>query len=790
MNTLVSRIPLRTRAYVVMVVGFLLVLGALLHTSSSSSNATGKDDGALRDGGKRKKKMSSSELLSHLTTIHHQNAKNSIGGDGNSASAAAVAALELANNNKNSKKSAVVVDNFARQRIRLALANAHRDLQNFNQGIKLSDIERFQNQKGAPSSSSPPHGVNDNNDKKSLASKLQQRVGGGNNNINNNVAGIELKYRWQEAYIHQRAASRPNITLPQHPSNILQRALDLDEALAKKARVTRPLIHQAIEDGDKTRFGDADHNNGDKKKGEDGDAVAIAAGGDAVSARGEVVVPGGILRDDSIFVTIASYRDSECAPTILDLYSKARYPRAISVGIAVQHDAKEDASCIPKEFLSSNENCQTLFGFCPTDNIRTRIVSHKDAKGPTFGRYLGMLMYRGERYIFMMDSHNRFVTHWDFIIVNMYKRLEAGDFGSYDDEQRDIEAQKIFKFPETGSIYRYNTMDTTSSYSSSPKSSQQQHNPLLQDINDDTPEEKNNKNGGGRDHHLQKRRGGRRAAGKHGISKPVLSHYPEAWFHPSDKDGSNRPLDHRSTTTYMCRGKFLDWGVFRLDGNVVSRPRRPQPQGWAAAGFLFARGEILAEVPFDPYLDYVFDGEEITYSIRMWTHGWDIFSPNENILYHYYGRKKAKRFWEIVPPNWTARKGQGETRIKYLLQSVPKDHSQPSERLIPMAGQTTVATSAETPPIIVNNNNSSSSSSIPSLLPLGVSSSVAIRSSPSDNSMLSLEDFYKSAPRQWARDIDVYGLGAERPLQAYYPYAGLNPVTRQFKDGWFCARKS
>eukprot|EP00658_Telonema_sp_P-2_P049493 TRINITY_DN3764_c0_g1_i4.p1 TRINITY_DN3764_c0_g1~~TRINITY_DN3764_c0_g1_i4.p1 ORF type:complete len:225 (+),score=33.19 TRINITY_DN3764_c0_g1_i4:81-755(+) len=224
---------------------------------------------------------------------------------------------------------------------------------------------------------------------------------------------------------------------------------------------------------------------------------------------------------------------------------------------------------------------------------------------------------------------------------------------------------------------------------------------------------------------------------------------------------------------------------------MIRRPPRSTLSSSSAASDVYKRQGINAEYG-DPYLDYVFDGEEITYSIRMWTHGWDIFSPNENILYHYYGRKKAKRFWEIVPPNWNARKGLGETRIKYLLQSVPKDHSQPSERYIPIAGQIATTTTTDTPLLGAISSSSSQQQQqgvgvVSALLP----STAAIDVVDSGGSMeLSLEDFYKASPRQWARDIDAYGLGAERPLQAYYPYAGLNPVTRQFKDGWFCARKS
>ena len=34
----------------------------------------------------------------------------------------------------------------------------------------------------------------------------------------------------------------------------------------------------------------------------------------------------------------------------------------------------------------------------------------------------------------------------------------------------------------------------------------------------------------------------------------------------------------------------------------------------------------------DPNLDMMFVGEEILHSARMWTHGYDIFSPDENLV--------------------------------------------------------------------------------------------------------------------------------------------------------------
>jgi len=53
-----------------------------------------------------------------------------------------------------------------------------------------------------------------------------------------------------------------------------------------------------------------------------------------------------------------------------------------------------------------------------------------------------------------------------------------------------------------------------------------------------------------------------------------------------------------------------------------------------AAGCLFAPGEIVNALPYDPFL--YFHGEEQSLALRAWTHGWDIFHVPAVPLYHLY----------------------------------------------------------------------------------------------------------------------------------------------------------
>ena len=56
----------------------------------------------------------------------------------------------------------------------------------------------------------------------------------------------------------------------------------------------------------------------------------------------------------------------------------------------------------------------------------------------------------------------------------------------------------------------------------------------------------------------------------------------------------------------------------------------------------------VRQVPFDPFLPWIFMGEEISMSARLWTAGYDIFSPTVNVLNHYYVRRHYPKFWESV----------------------------------------------------------------------------------------------------------------------------------------------
>ncbi len=116
--------------------------------------------------------------------------------------------------------------------------------------------------------------------------------------------------------------------------------------------------------------------------------------------------------------------------------------------------------------------------------------------------------------------------------------------------------------------------------------------------------------------------------------KPVLSHYPPS--HTVD-------LDKRTKlpTSRLCGPVFatsdLESQIIRLEGAAVyDKEKAPLPcfAPFTAAGYFVAHSDFLREVPFDPFLPWIFMGEEIIMSSRLWTAGYDIFGPNQAVVGH------------------------------------------------------------------------------------------------------------------------------------------------------------
>ena len=122
---------------------------------------------------------------------------------------------------------------------------------------------------------------------------------------------------------------------------------------------------------------------------------------------------------NNIFVSIASYRDDVCVDTINSLYTNAKNPEKVFVGICQQNNDAIDLDCI--------NNSKLIIDKKLVSNIRIIRIPYYDAKGPVYARYLcsSLIDKNNEKYYLQIDSHSIFIKNWDDICVSMINEIKS-----------------------------------------------------------------------------------------------------------------------------------------------------------------------------------------------------------------------------------------------------------------------------------------------------------------------------------------------------------------------------
>lgn len=267
-------------------------------------------------------------------------------------------------------------------------------------------------------------------------------------------------------------------------------------------------------------------------------------------------------RTASLFVSIASYRDSECPPTLTDLFAKASHPERITVGILWQilpaEDNAEEFTRIPPERAGQ---------------VLGRTIHIDDSRGACWARHrIQVEFFRDQDYYLQVDSHTRFDPGWDVQLIDMLRACPS--------------------------------------------------------------------------------------------TKAVLSTHPNKYIPPDERFARGYP--------YLRAKKFNRDGILVPQGEYIDlndRPALPRPSAFVGGGLLFGPGSLVREVPYDPHL--YFQGEEITLSARLWTHGYDLYSPNAVILYHDYTDRTRRRHWDDHTVDWGKLQKHSVARLEHLLEIRP-----------------------------------------------------------------------------------------------------------------------
>ncbi|KAG2447380.1 hypothetical protein HYH02_007708 [Chlamydomonas schloesseri] len=237
---------------------------------------------------------------------------------------------------------------------------------------------------------------------------------------------------------------------------------------------------------------------------------------------------------ETIFVSVASYRDAECVDTLVDLYRKAARPENVFVGVVTFTN--------PDQATSSSERCEAPQLAPYEQNIRRINMNHTLSRGLSMARHHAAKLYRMQKYLLQIDAHMTFAAGWDAELLRMVKAVPS--------------------------------------------------------------------------------------------KKPLITTYPA-----SDEDTTSTDVPVTCRASWM-RGPGAEQGVLRFAAALEPAPAPGEflPVPFAAGAFMFGPAAVLHEVPYDPGLSYLFHGEEELYSARLWTSGWDFYTPDMNVLYHNYAR--------------------------------------------------------------------------------------------------------------------------------------------------------
>ncbi|MER5605923.1 GlcNAc-transferase family protein [Micromonospora tulbaghiae] len=261
----------------------------------------------------------------------------------------------------------------------------------------------------------------------------------------------------------------------------------------------------------------------------------------------------------TIFVAIASYRDRELVPTVLDCLAKAARPEDVRIAVCWQHLGDEDISAIRD-----------------LPQVDVQEYDARDSRGACWARDKTFQRYRGEDWLLQVDSHTRFAPDWDVRLIRMAR--------------------------ETGA------------------------------------------------------------------AKPVLTAYPASYEPDQEFTGAGAPAE-------IVVSDWTTFGVPVLGQRLIEGAGPgvpPKPALFLAAGFLFAPGSFVAEVPYDPGI--YFNGEEITLALRAFTWGYDLFHPTEVLAWHYYIRQDRPRHWsDHVESDWARYEELSRRRVLYMLHTPPTD---------------------------------------------------------------------------------------------------------------------
>lgn len=121
--------------------------------------------------------------------------------------------------------------------------------------------------------------------------------------------------------------------------------------------------------------------------------------------------------------------------------------------------------------------------------------------------------------------------------------------------------------------------------------------------------------------------------------KAILTTYPSEYYPSKPKD--QWKTEPHVIHVYSFKNNFTQHRPNTIPG--WQKRTTPYKAIHVAAGFIFGLGTLIEDVPYDP--DFYFEGEETGLTVRLYTHGYNLYHPHKLLLWHYYTREGQPKHW-------------------------------------------------------------------------------------------------------------------------------------------------
>lgn len=329
------------------------------------------------------------------------------------------------------------------------------------------------------------------------------------------------------------------------------------------------------------------------------------------------------LPDDNedIFVVLDVYRNREAEHTLKRLFSRASNPERVFVGVTWQyktttpppdslgaqvdrlHDGVRRLTERVTEYASEIKNPEEQDKYlrqmrrrqlklqraedaeekrCHSrnvlevrfrDHVRESHAAWDETDGPSYAKHVALRKWGGEKYVLHIDAMTVLDENWDQTLVEELKRCE----NSTSSEKCVLTAAPLAYKLKTEPVIEEET---------------------LQEI------------------YKQEVYGT--------VSEELPSVHTDADVHPS------------RAPALVCAHRFART-LCHMNARQIEAPKEAVPTLFASSVFAFARAEaFVRDAPPDPHAPFLYLGEELSLTARLWTRGWDLYAPPRVPVLHCY----------------------------------------------------------------------------------------------------------------------------------------------------------